>query len=42
MGCLDAVLDWFKEHLLIVAAVAIAFIFPEASRQSLFVYVKMR
>lgn len=28
-GCLDAVLDWFRNHLVIVAAVAVAFAFPE-------------
>ncbi|XP_015752536.1 PREDICTED: tetraspanin-15-like [Acropora digitifera] len=28
-GCLDAVLEWFRNHLVIVAAVAVAFAFPE-------------
>ena len=30
-GCLDAVLEWFRNHLVIVAAVAVAFAFPEVS-----------
>jgi len=28
-GCLDAVWEWFRQHLLVVAAVAVAFAFPE-------------
>lgn len=28
-GCLDAVWEWFRNHLLVVAAVAVAFAFPE-------------
>lgn len=30
-GCLDAVLNWFRDHLVIVAAVAVAFAFPEVA-----------
>ncbi|CAH3034918.1 unnamed protein product [Porites lobata] len=30
-GCLDAVWDWFRNHLIVVAAVAVAFAFPEVA-----------
>lgn len=30
-GCLDAVWEWFRNHLVIVAAVAVAFAFPEVA-----------
>lgn len=30
-GCLDAVWEWFRNHLIIVAAVAVAFAFPEVA-----------
>lgn len=33
-GCLDAVGEWFRNHLVIVAAVAVAFAFPEVKISS--------